>query len=131
MYEIPIHLIGNIATDPESQATPSGTVTVSFRLACTPRRFDRTSGQWVDGTTSFFTVKAWGALAQNFTSSVVKGDRVIVIGTVRTEAWTTGENEPRSRQVIVADELGPSTRYATAKPVKVTGPADEAEEPAA
>ena len=119
MYETPIQLVGNLTADPECQLTPNGTVAVSFRVACTPRRFDRNSGEWVDGTTSFFTVKAWGPAAQNFVSSVVKGDRVIVLGTIRTETWTPKDGgSDRSRLIVVADEMGPSTRYATAKPEK-------------
>jgi single-strand DNA-binding protein len=66
MYETPIQLVGNLTADPECQFTSNGTVAVSFRVACAPRRYDRNSGQWTDGTTSFFTVKAWGSSAQNF-----------------------------------------------------------------
>jgi single-strand DNA-binding protein len=108
---------------------------VSFRVACTPRRYDRQTGQWIDGTTNFFNVKAYGNPAQNFVESVGKGARVIVVGTIRTESWVPAEGGPvRSRQIVVADEIGPSTRYATTRLEKVasatstsaTEPTDEA-----
>jgi single-strand DNA-binding protein len=119
MYETPIQLVGNLTADPECQLTTNGTVAVSFRVACTPRRYDRSAGEWSDGTTSFFSVKAWGTAAQNFVSSVVKGDRVIVLGSVATETWTPKDGGgDRSRQIVVADEMGPSTRFATARPEK-------------
>ncbi|MFD0530150.1 single-stranded DNA-binding protein [Kitasatospora arboriphila] len=49
-------------------------------MATTERRFDRGTGDWVDGETSWVTVVAWRWLATNLVSSVNKGDPVVVSG---------------------------------------------------
>ena len=84
------------------------------------------------GTTNFFNVKAYGALARNFVASITKGDRVIVIGMIRTETWSPQDGDPdRSRQIVVADETGPSTHCTTAWPEQVSAriEADDTEVP--
>jgi single-strand DNA-binding protein len=44
-----------------------------------------------------------------------KGSRVIVNGRLEQRSWETQDGEKRSVIEIVADEVGPSLRWATAK----------------
>jgi len=50
--------------------------------------------------------------------SVQKGTRVIVTGRLDQRSWETQDGEKRSKVEIVADEIGPSVRYATASITK-------------
>jgi single-strand DNA-binding protein len=120
MNETPIQIVGNLTDNPELRFTPSGTAVANLRVATNPRRYDRHSSQWVDGETNYFNVEVWNAPAQNVAESFAKGDRVIVLGTIRTKTWTPDDGgAKRSAIIVVADEIGASTRYATAKPQKV------------
>ena len=118
MNETPIQIVGNLTADPELRHTNNETPVANLRVASNPRRFDRQSGKWVDGTTSYFDVEVWYGQAVNVVQSLTQGDRVIIFGTIRTKSWQPEEGPRRSKQVVVATEIGPSLRYATAEPVK-------------
>lgn len=116
---IQISLTGNLTHDPELRYTPSGTAVATVRLAHTPRRLDQNTQQWVDGETTFLSGQVWREVAEHVAESLQRGDRVIVTGSLQTESWpdrTTGE--VRTRQALGIDEIGPSLRFATAKPSK-------------
>ena len=51
MHEPQITVIGNVARPPKLRTVASGALVADFRLACTPRRQDKTSGDWSDGQT--------------------------------------------------------------------------------
>jgi single-strand DNA-binding protein len=108
-------IVGNLTEDPELRFTPNGAPVANFRVAVTPRRPDGKGG-WEDGDTSFFQVTAWRSLAENVAESLTKGARVLVYGTLRQRSWETPEGDKRSVVEVQADEVGPSLRWATAKP---------------
>jgi single-strand DNA-binding protein len=109
---------GNLTDDPELRFTPQGTAVANFRLAVTPRV--KEGDTWKDGQTSFYRIVAWRQLAENVAESLGKSDRALVTGTLRTNAWETPEGEKRSVVEVQADEVGPSLRWATAKPEKAS-----------
>ena len=89
MQQAPIlTIVGNVATDVKYVPSDYGTPWATFRLAATRRKYDREREAWVDGQTTFLTVKCWRALADNVSSSINKGDPVVVIGALRVEPWT-------------------------------------------
>ena len=111
-----ITLVGNVTSDVELKITPNGTAVASFGLAWN-RRWQR-DGEWQEEA-HFFDVTVWQDQAENVTNSVKKGDRVIVVGRVDQNRWEdkeTGQN--RSKVVILADEVGPSLRWAEAEVTK-------------
>jgi len=110
-----VTLVGNITRDPELRFTPSGQAIATFGMAVN-RRFQR-NGQWEEQT-SFFNITAWGTLGENASNSLQKGARIIVNGRLEQRSWETQEGEKRSVVVVVADELGPSLRWATAEITK-------------
>ena len=110
-------IVGNLTRDPELRYTPNGAALVKFGVAVS-RRAPDDSGQWRDVETSFFDVTAWRQLAENVAESLTQGSRVIVTGRLRTNSWETQEGEKRSKIEIEADEVGPSLKWATAKPEK-------------
>ncbi len=119
MADTTVTITGNLTDDPELRVTQAGAAVATFRVAVTPRKPDGQGG-WTDGGTSFFKVVAWRQLAEHVAESLGKGDRVIVTGTLRTNAWETPEGEKRSVIEVQADEVGPSLRWATAKPEKAS-----------
>jgi len=111
-------ICGNLTDAPELRFTPNGAAVANFRIAVTPRIKD--GDTWKDGETSFFRITAWRQLAENATDSLSKGDRVIVVGRLKARTWETPEGERRSVVEIDAEEIGPSLRWATAKPERAT-----------
>ncbi|GAA2758607.1 single-stranded DNA-binding protein [Actinopolymorpha rutila] len=87
MNETMITIAGNVATELRFVRSDRGTSLVSFRLASTPRRYDRNQGGWVDGQTTYVTVVCWRTLAENVAGSLHKGDPVVVFGRLRVENW--------------------------------------------
>jgi single-strand DNA-binding protein len=66
-----------------------GAPVASFRVASTPRRFQRRTGTWEDGDTQWYRVNAWRALAENCDRSLRRGDPVVVHGKLSAHVWTT------------------------------------------
>lgn len=64
----------------------------SFRLACTPRKFNRRTETWSEGLTQWYTVTAWRALAQNCAASLRRGDPVVVHGRLETRTYVNGND---------------------------------------
>lgn len=118
--ETVITVIGNLTEDPELRYTPSGAAVAKFRVASTPRTFDRSSGEWRDGEAMFLSCNAWRNLAENVAETLSRGSRVIVQGRLRQRSYETREGEKRTVFELEADEIGPSLRYATAKIQKVS-----------
>ncbi|MDC7338941.1 single-stranded DNA-binding protein [Streptomyces lydicus] len=117
--ETPITIVGNLAADPELRFTPSGAAMVKFSVASTPRSYDKTSGQWQDGTAMFLRCTAWRDLANHVADTLAKGTRVVVTGRLRQHNWQTPEGENRSMLALEVDDIGPSLRFATAKVERV------------
>ena len=107
-----ITLIGNLTRDPELRFTTGGRGVASFGLAVN-RRYQQ-NGEWQEQT-SFFNVVCWGDLGENAATSLTKGARAIVTGRLEQRSWETSEGEKRSVVEVVADEVGPSLRWATAQ----------------
>ena len=72
---------------------------------------------------SFFTVLVWRDQAEHAAESLAKGSRVVVLGRLQQRAWTAEDGSARSVVEVVAEELGPSLRWATATPIRATKPA--------
>lgn len=112
--ETNITVVGNIVADPELRFTPSGAAVCNFRIASTPRSFNRQTNQWEDGEALFLTVNVWRQAAENVAESLSKGMRVIVTGRLKQRSYETREGEKRSVFEVEADEVGPSLSFAKA-----------------
>lgn len=113
--EIPITVVGNLTTDPELRFTQSGAAVSNFTVASTPSRYDKSTGAWVDGETSFLRCNAWRNLGENIAESLRKGDRVIVSGTIAMRTWETPEGDTRSTWECTANACGPDLQFRGAK----------------
>ena len=112
-----VELIGNITRDPELRFTPSGAAVANFGLAVNRRWRNQQTNEWEEQV-SFFDVVCWRELAEKVTESLTKGSRVMVSGRLDQRSWETQDGEKRSKVEVVADEVGPSLRWATAQVTK-------------
>lgn len=112
-----VELIGNITRDPELRFTPSGAAVANFGLAVNRRWRNQQTNEWEEQV-SFFDIVCWRELAENVTESLTKGSRVMVSGRLDQRSWETQDGEKRSKVEVVADEVGPSLRWATAQVTK-------------
>jgi len=112
MADNTVTLVGNVTRDPELRFTSGGRGVASFGIAVN-RRY-QSNGEWQEQT-SFFDVVAWGTLGENAAACVTKGTRLVVFGRLEQRSWETQDGEKRSKIEIIADEIGPSLRWATAQ----------------
>lgn len=106
-----ITITGNLTRDPELRYTNSGKAVAGFGIAVTRKYNDQEQ-------TSFYNVNAWDTLGENVAACLHKGDRVMVGGRIETREWEAKDGTKRTSVDIVADEIGPSLRWATATIVK-------------
>jgi single-strand DNA-binding protein len=118
--ETVITVVGNLVDDPELRFTPSGAAVANFRIASTPRTFDKQSNEWKDGDALFLTCSVWRQAAENVAESLQRGMRVVVQGRLKSRQYETREGEKRTVFEIDVEEVGPSLKYATAKVTRTT-----------
>jgi single-strand DNA-binding protein len=114
----PAFVIGNLTRTPQLSRTGDGTPVVNLTLAENSRR--QVEGEWVDGPTTYWDVVCFGAQAENIIASLTKGARAIAVGTFRTRTWTTSDGQERSTLEVLAEEIGPSLRWATTQVTRST-----------
>lgn len=112
--DVTVTLSGFVATTPTLFRSQSGNDFTSFRIAQTRRYLDRERGEWVDGRTLWFTVKAWKNTARNVALSLHKGDPVVVTGRLSLDEWD-GPDGPRTSLVVEATALGPDLTLGEAR----------------
>jgi single-strand DNA-binding protein len=112
--DVTVTLSGFVATTPTLFRSQSGNDFTSFRIAQTRRYLDRERGEWVDGLTLWFTVKAWKNTARNVALSLHKGDPVVVTGRLSLDEWD-GPDGPRTSLVVEATALGPDLTLGEAR----------------
>jgi single-strand DNA-binding protein len=153
MNETMMTVSGNLVSDVDLRVTTRGDALARFRVASTTKRYDRASGQWLDGDTTYWNVTAWRRAAENAAASLAKGHPVVVHGKVRQrtvdrpvagvpdatmavtftdlEAVSFGLDLTRCRAQYLRAPIGPQTSGAAGEsmPPEVEddrrGPADE------
>jgi single-strand DNA-binding protein len=113
-------IVGNLYDNPEVRYTEGGIARARFRVAVSGRR---------EQQASFFTVIVWRDQAQHAAESLSKGSRVVVVGRLQQRAWTAEDGNARSVVEVVAEELGPSLRWATATATRRRGAGDRTGRP--
>ena len=110
-----VELIGNVTRDPDLRFTPNGAAVANFGLAVNRRWRNQKTNEWEEQV-SFFDVVCWRELAENASESLTKGTRVMVSGRLDQRSWEDPKDgSKRSKVEVVADEIGPSLRWATAQ----------------
>lgn len=108
-----ITVIGNLVESPDLRFTPSGAAVSNFRIASTPRAFDKQTNEWKDGDTMFLSCSIWRQAAEHVAESLRKGDRVIVTGRLKQRMYETPQGEARTVFEVDVDEVGPSLKFRT------------------
>ncbi|HZX38102.1 MAG TPA: single-stranded DNA-binding protein [Streptomyces sp.] len=116
--ETTITIVGNLVDDPELRFTPSGAAVAKFRVASTPRIFNKTTNAWEDGEGLFLTCSVWRQAAENAAETLTRGMRVIVQGRLKQRSYEDREQVKRTVYEIDVEEVGPSLLRASAKVTK-------------
>jgi single-strand DNA-binding protein len=111
MTEASVSFAGNLTDHPEVRSTESGIARAMFRVAVSGRR---------EQEPSFVTVIVSRDQAEHAAQSLAKGSRVVVVGRLQQRSWTAEDGSGRSVVEVVAEELGPSLRWATATTTRAT-----------
>jgi len=112
-----VTVVGNVTRDPELRFTANGQATASFGLAVN-RRWQKPSDPRVGGGHLVLRCRVLardGGECQRDAHTRGKSDRD---GPARAAQLGDDRSDKRSKIEIVADELGPSLRWATAQVVK-------------
>ena len=107
-FDNTVTIVGNVTRDPELRYTPAGAAVANFGVAWNRK------GQNDEDVVSFFDITCWRNLAENVSESITKGSRVIVYGRLDQRSWENQDGERRSKVEIVADDVAPSLKWATA-----------------
>lgn len=113
MADNTVTVVGNVTRDPELRFTNNGQATAQFGIAVNRRWQNRQTQEWEEAV-SYFDVVCWREMAENVSESLTKGTRVVVSGRLEQRSWETQDGDKRSKIEIVADEVAPSLRWATA-----------------
>ncbi len=108
-FDNTVTVVGNITRDPELRFAQSGMAIAQFGLAWNRRRQDQ------EDEVSFFDVTCFRQLAENVAESLKKGARVVVYGTLQQRSWENDQGDRRSKVEILADDVAPSLKWATAE----------------
>lgn len=112
-----VTLIGNLTKDPDLRYTTGGRGVASFGLAVNRRWMQ--NNEWQEAV-SFFNVVAWADLGENAAASLTKGTRVMVTGRLEQRSYETKEGEKRNITEVIADDLGPSLKWAQAQVERIS-----------
>ena len=110
---------GNLTREPEIRYSTTGLATTTLGVAVNRRWKNQATDVWEEET-SFFDVVCFKELAENVALTCTKGMRVLVTGRLTLRQWADSEGAKRSKVEIVAQDLGPSLRYATAEVARLS-----------
>ena len=115
MGDIVSTVIGNLTKDPELRFTPQGKAVCSMTIACSTRRKDPVSNEWVDGDTTFVNATVWGKYAENVAESIVKGNKVMALGRFKQRSYENKEGAKVTVMDFEIEDIGATLRNATYK----------------
>ena len=93
MNEPYLTMSGVVGSDVRAVLVDDHLPITSFRMGSTTRRYDRATGGWVDGETTWVTVTCFRSLARNVSRSVARRDRVVVHGKLRVRRWKQDDGQ--------------------------------------
>jgi single-strand DNA-binding protein len=108
-FDNTITVVGNVTRDPELRFTQGGMAVANFGVAWNKKKADG------EEEVSFFNVSCFRQLAENVAESITKGSRVVIYGMLQQRSWDTPEGDRRSAVEIIADDVAPSLKWASAE----------------
>ncbi len=109
-----VTLTGFVAREPTLREIKPGLFVGDVRVGTTPRYLDRSTGEWRDGETSYYTVNCWRRLAAHVRGSLHKGDPVLVRGRFNSRTYEDKQGRIRTEIEITADTIGHDLSRGTA-----------------
>ncbi len=106
MSECTVALTGSAITEVSRHTTSNGRTLARFRIVVPERRFDRAVDRYVERDPSYYTVIAWGHVAENVLSNIHRGDAVVVAGELRVREWRTSEGVAKTSTEVTANAIG-------------------------
>lgn len=100
-----VNIIGFVERDPEMRYTASGQPVTSFSVS-TNRRWTTNSGESREAT-EWFSVVAWGNLAEAANKLLQKDQRIYAEGYLQTRGWEDSDGQRHVRTEVVASKLIP------------------------
>lgn len=97
-------IIGNVTRDPEMRTTTSGQQVLTLGVATNEKWKDKATGQDRERA-EFHNVVVWGALAEEVSRHIKRGNRVFVSGRVQTRSWETKEGSKRYTTEVIAESV--------------------------
>jgi len=104
-----VTVVGNLCADPELRHTSSGVPVADLRIA-ENRSYQDAAGAWQQET-AYYSAVVWRHLAEHAAVSLRRGDRVVAVGRMRQDEWTTDRGDTRRRYLVECDELAASVRF--------------------
>lgn len=101
---IGVSFAGNCGGEPETRLFNNGSST-TFSVAVSQGYFDQ-SHQWVDQGTAWVRVRPVGKMAQAQMSSISKGVKVLIVGTLKVCEYTDKDGAKRMSLDVAARHIG-------------------------
>ncbi|KQZ67528.1 single-stranded DNA-binding protein [Nocardioides sp. Root151] len=106
-----------------------GAPLATFRVASTPRRYNKPQSAWVDSPTNWYTVNAWRTLGINCAESLASGHAVVVHGRLTAQIWKDEQGNEHVNHVVEAISVGHDFNKGTASFTKSEGGSGEGIDP--
>lgn len=100
-----ITLVGRLGQDPVA----IGDSGLRLRLVTNDRKKNEETGKYEDSSTSWWTIKVWGRLADQTRNTIRKGQELTIVGTIYEENWTDKTGTNRSSYEIRAESVAVTT----------------------
>ena len=98
-----VMLIGRPGAEPEVRSLNKNNKMARVRLAVTENK-KNANGEWVSET-QWFTIVAWGKIADRVENNVRKGLQVAVEGSLRNNEWTDDKGQRHSNTEVWVNDL--------------------------
>jgi single-strand DNA-binding protein len=113
------YLLGNLTKDPELKYTNEGMAIAEMGLAVNKRWRDQNGEENI--SVDYFNITAWNSLAENCSSTLKKGDRILVGGHLNLRSWENKEGKKYSLININADVIALSLEFNSLNNNRTTG----------
>jgi len=104
--EAQLSVVGYVASEPQLSRVGNGIPKLTMKVAWTTRRVEPSTGEWVDGNTSFVRVTCWRRLAENLATCLRKGEPVMLRGRLDVRPFTGKDGVRRISVDVDASYLG-------------------------
>ena len=98
-----ITIVGRLGADPELRSLPNGDALATLRIVSSGRR--QVDNKWVDVDTTWWRVTAFRMLGEGCIETLTKGDKIIVVGTIKESSWEK-DGVKQTRLEVTADSIG-------------------------